>query len=67
MLVAQGGSYTISGGSADLKRSKKLTASGGLYTYSGSTINITAGPAVVSTLVKYRNVLTGEILLLQPF
>jgi len=67
LLTAQGGTYTLSGNSIDLRKSKRLTASGGGYSYTGQQVNITAGPAVVSTLVKYINVLTGEILLLQPF
>jgi len=67
ILTAQGGTYNLSGNSAEIKKSKRLVASGGSYLYAGQQVNITAGPAVVSTLVKYINVLTGEILLLQPF
>jgi len=67
LLTAQGGTYNLSGNDIDLRKSKRVTASGGVYSYIGQQVNITAGPAVVSTLVRYINVLTGEILLLQPF
>jgi hypothetical protein len=66
-LTAQGGTYNLSGNSADIKKSKRLVASGGTYLYAGQQVNITAGPAVVSNLVRYINVLTGEVMILKPF
>lgn len=66
LLVAQGGTYSLFGNSAEIKKSKRLVASGGTYSYAGQQVNITAGPAISSNLVRYINVLTGEILLLQP-
>jgi hypothetical protein len=67
ILTAQGGTYNLSGNSADIKKSKRLVASGGTYLYAGQQVNITAGPAVVSNLVRYINVLTGEVMILKPF
>lgn len=67
LLVAQGGTYSLSGNSAEIKKSKRLAASGGSYLYTGQQVNITAGPSVVSNLVRYINVLTGEVMILKPF
>jgi len=67
VLTAQGGNYTISGNTANLLKSKVLTASGGIYLLMGSTATIYKYTPGANTLVRYINVLTGEILILQPF
>lgn len=67
VLTAQGGTYSLTGNSAEIKKSKRLVASGGAYSYAGQQVNITAGPSVVSNLVRYINVLTGEVMILKPF
>ena len=46
-LVAQGGSYSVSGGSANLYKSKTIVASGGSYVVAGQTANITYVPNIV--------------------
>jgi hypothetical protein len=46
-LVAQGGSYSYSGQSATLLKSKLLVASGGSYSFVGASVNITYTPAAV--------------------
>ena len=50
-LTAQGGSYTLTGGSAVINRDRKLTASGGSYSLTGQQVNITwTVPAINYTL-----------------
>lgn len=47
-LTAQGGAYSVGGGSAILKRSKLLTASGGSYSLTGQSVVITYGAVAVN-------------------
>lgn len=47
-LTAQGGSYSLTGASAILRRDKYLIAQGGTYTYTGQQATITYSPGVVS-------------------
>jgi len=54
-LTAQGGSYTLTGSSAVLKRSKYLAASGGSYTLTGAQAVITYTP----TAANYSFILSG--------
>jgi len=44
-LTAQGGSYSVTGGTASLLRSKKLVASGGSYSLTGSSAILTKAAA----------------------
>lgn len=43
-LTAQGGAYTLAGGTASVLRSKKLIASGGSYSYTGASAVLTWAP-----------------------
>ena len=56
-LVAQGGSYSLGGGSVVLKRGKLVIASGGNYTLTGQNANLVKGRVLTAQAGTY--VLTG--------
>lgn len=65
-LSTSSGNYQTTGISATILKSKRLSAHTGIYTYTGQSINISSFDPGANTLVKYINVLTGEILILRP-
>ena len=64
-LTAQTGVYNITGQTAQLLRHRLLTTSAGSYVYTGQSITINKYTSGTSNLVKYVNVLTGEVLILK--
>lgn len=64
-LTAQTGVYNITGQTAQLLRHRLLTTSAGSYVYTGQNITINKYTSGTSNLVKYVNVLTGEVLILK--
>jgi hypothetical protein len=64
-LTAQTGTYALTGQTATLLRHRLLTGSSGTYAYTGQSISIEKYTAGTGTLVKYINVLTGELLILK--
>lgn len=64
-LTAQTGVYNITGHTAQLLRHRLLTTSSGSYEYIGQSITINKYTSGTSSLVKYVNVLTGEVLILK--
>lgn len=64
-LTAQTGVYNITGQTAQLLRHRLLTTSAGSYIYTGQNITINKYTSGASNLVKYINVLTGEVLILK--
>lgn len=65
-LTALPGAYSLSGNQATLLRHRSLNAAAGNYTYTGKSISISKYTPGSGTLVKYLNVLTGEVLILKP-
>lgn len=65
-LTALSGSYNIGGQTATILKHRTLSASTGAYVYTGQSISINKYTAGSNTLVKYLNVLTGEVLILKP-
>lgn len=65
-LSTTAGNYQVLGNNATILKSKRLSAQTGIYTYTGQSINISSFDPGANTLVKYINVLTGEILILRP-
>jgi len=64
-LTALPGSYSLSGSVATILKHRSLTAQTGAYTYMGNTVTISKYTPGATTLVKYLNVLTGELLILK--
>ena len=61
-LTAQGGSYSLTGGSATLLRTKRLTANGGSYTVTGGTAALLRSKQLVASGGSYT--VTGGAALL---